>query len=101
MRHNSNCSPGGHVEYGEDPKDACFRGLEFFDIFFDFFFLTKFLWKKTQKKELKEETNLDGKDRILIHVAGNPNRDPREHVISVVLTNFSFFFVTFLVFLKK
>ena len=51
--------PGGFVNYGEDPKDGCIR-------------------------ELKEETNLDGKGIELLTVAGNPKRDPRRHVVSIV-----------------
>ena len=51
--------PGGFVNYGEDPKDGCIR-------------------------ELKEETNLDGKGIKLLTVAGNPKRDPRRHVVSIV-----------------
>ena len=51
--------PGGFVNYGEDPKDGCIR-------------------------ELKEETNLDGKGIELLTVAGNPQRDPRRHVVSIV-----------------
>ena len=51
--------PGGFVIYGEDPKDGC-------------------------KRELKEETDLDGKDIELLTVRGNPNRDPRRHVVTIV-----------------
>ena len=50
--------PGGFVNYGEDPADGCIR-------------------------ELKEETELDGKDIELLTVRGNPNRDPRRHVVTI------------------
>ena len=53
--------PGGFVEYGEDPIKGCLR-------------------------ELKEETNLDGKDIELLTVRGDPNRDPRQHVVTIVYT---------------
>ena len=51
--------PGGFVNYGEDPKKGCLR-------------------------ELKEETELDGKDIELLTVRGDPNRDPRRHVVTIV-----------------
>ena len=51
--------PGGFVDYGEDPSDACLR-------------------------ELKEECCVDGITPELICVAGSPNRDPRKHVVSIV-----------------
>lgn len=51
--------PGGFVEYGEDPKVGCLR-------------------------ELKEETNLDGKNLELLTVRGEPDRDPRKHVVTIV-----------------
>ena len=51
--------PGGFVNYGEDPKCGCIR-------------------------ELKEETCLDGKDIELLTVRGNPDRDPRRHVVTIV-----------------
>ena len=53
--------PGGFVNYGEDPKDGCIR-------------------------ELKEETCLDGKDIELLAVRGEPKRDPRKHVVTIVYT---------------
>lgn len=53
--------PGGFVDYGEDPEHGCLR-------------------------ELKEETELDGKDLELLTVRGNPNRDPRRHVVSIIYT---------------
>ena len=53
--------PGGFVEYGEDPEQGCLR-------------------------ELKEETELIGKDIELLTVRGNPNRDPRRHVVSIIYT---------------
>lgn len=51
--------PGGFVEYGEEPGKGCLR-------------------------ELKEETNLDGKSIELLTVRGEPNRDPRKHVVSII-----------------
>ena len=50
--------PGGFVDYGEDPEDACIR-------------------------ELQEECNITGKQPELVCVAGKPDRDPRQHVVSV------------------
>lgn len=51
--------PGGFVDYGEATDIACIR-------------------------ELKEETNLDA-DRVrLFKVASDPDRDPRQHVVSIV-----------------
>lgn len=58
------CLPGGFVDYGEDPYDAAFR-------------------------ELQEETGLVPQDgRFMTHmelvgVYGKPDRDPRQHVVSV------------------
>ena len=51
--------PGGFVDQGEDPIDAAVR-------------------------ELKEETGIDGPSPRLIMVMGDPNRDPRKHIVSVV-----------------
>ena len=51
--------PGGFVNYGEDPEHGCFR-------------------------ELKEETELDGKDIEILTVRGDPKRDPRRHVVTIV-----------------
>ena len=51
--------PGGFVEYGEEPGKGCLR-------------------------ELKEETNLDGKNLELLTIRGEPNRDPRKHVVTIV-----------------
>jgi 8-oxo-dGTP diphosphatase len=51
--------PGGFVDYNEDPKDGCLR-------------------------ELKEECGIDGRDPVLVTVAGAPQRDPRKHIISIV-----------------
>ena len=51
--------PGGFVDYGEDPIKGCLR-------------------------ELKEETNLDGYNIELLTVRGDPNRDPRKHVVSII-----------------
>ena len=51
--------PGGFVNYGENPKDGCIR-------------------------ELKEETGLDGKNIELLTVRGEPDRDPRRHVVSII-----------------
>jgi len=51
--------PGGFVERDEDPLDAVLR-------------------------ELKEETNLTGSDPELMMVMGDPSRDPRKHIVSIV-----------------
>jgi len=51
--------PGGFVDYDENPPDAALR-------------------------ELVEETNLVGKNPCLVAVAGDPLRDPRKHIISIL-----------------
>ena len=51
--------PGGFIDYGEAPEDACVR-------------------------ELQEECSVEGYQPELICVAGKPDRDPRKHVISMV-----------------
>ena len=51
--------PGGFVDYNEDPKAGCLR-------------------------ELKEECSIEGTDPELVTVEGDPLRDPRGHVISIV-----------------
>jgi len=51
--------PGGHVDYCEAPETAVIR-------------------------ELKEETGLDATLGELITVKGDPLRDPRKHVVSIV-----------------
>ena len=51
--------PGGFVNYNENPEHGCIR-------------------------ELKEETELEGKDIELLTVRGDPNRDPRRHVVTIV-----------------
>ncbi|KAL6044126.1 NUDIX hydrolase [Balamuthia mandrillaris] len=50
--------PGGFVDYGEAPENACLR-------------------------ELQEETCLVGKNPKLIGVYGDPQRDPRKHVVTI------------------
>lgn len=51
--------PGGFVERDEDPMDAALR-------------------------ELKEETGMDGSNAKLLMVMGDPQRDPRKHIVSIV-----------------
>ena len=51
--------PGGHVDYDEDPQDACIR-------------------------ELKEECGVEGFQPQLLTVRGKKGRDPRCHMIAIV-----------------
>ena len=51
--------PGGFVDKGEDPEIAVLR-------------------------ELEEETGLVGSNPELLMVMGDPKRDPRKHIVSVV-----------------
>ena len=51
--------PGGFVDQGEDPIHAAVR-------------------------ELEEETGLVGTEPTLLMVMGDPDRDPRKHIVSVV-----------------
>ncbi|MAP40114.1 MAG: hypothetical protein CL879_10935 [Dehalococcoidia bacterium] len=51
--------PGGFVDYGEDPRDAVLR-------------------------ELEEETGLSGRIIRLLDAKGDPGRDPRQHIVSIV-----------------
>ena len=51
--------PGGFVERDEDPAHAAVR-------------------------ELKEETGLDGTNPKVLMVMGDPKRDPRKHIVSIV-----------------
>jgi len=51
--------PGGFVDQGEDPVLAALR-------------------------ELEEETGLRGTNPRLLMVMGDPDRDPRKHIVSVV-----------------
>ena len=51
--------PGGFVDRDEDPEVAAVR-------------------------ELLEETGLEGESPELLMVMGDPNRDPRKHIVSVV-----------------
>lgn len=50
--------PGGFIEYNEEPSKGCLR-------------------------ELEEETNLKGQSCELITVKGEPERDPRQHTVSI------------------
>ena len=51
--------PGGFVDRGEDPHHAALR-------------------------ELEEETGLVGTEAKLLMVMGDPDRDPRKHIVSIV-----------------
>eukprot|EP01116_Phalansterium_solitarium_P004507 TRINITY_DN15529_c0_g1_i1.p1 TRINITY_DN15529_c0_g1~~TRINITY_DN15529_c0_g1_i1.p1 ORF type:complete len:188 (+),score=49.89 TRINITY_DN15529_c0_g1_i1:64-564(+) len=51
--------PGGFVEYGEEPSAGCLR-------------------------ELREETSLHGHSPKLVGAYGDPHRDPRKHVVSLL-----------------
>ena len=50
--------PEGFVERGEDPETAVLR-------------------------ELSEETGIEGSNPELFAVRGDPNRDPRKHIVSI------------------
>jgi len=49
---------GGFVDYGEDPEHAVLR-------------------------ELEEETGVDGFDPVALGIHGDPDRDPRKHIIAL------------------
>ena len=51
--------PGGFVDYNEDPEDAVLR-------------------------ELKEECGITGELGSVVCVRGDPARDPRKHVVTIV-----------------
>ena len=51
--------PGGFVDQGERPEDAVLR-------------------------ELNEEAGLTGENPRLLMVMGEPERDPRKHIVSIV-----------------
>jgi ADP-ribose pyrophosphatase YjhB (NUDIX family) len=51
--------PGGFIDYGEDPADAA-------------------------RREVMEETGLDVELTALLSVYGAPDRDPRQHNLSIV-----------------
>ena len=50
--------PGGFVNYNEDPSEGCLR-------------------------ELKEECSIEGTSPVLVTVEGDPQRDPRGHIITI------------------
>ena len=56
--HGKFAFPGGHIDYGEDPVEACIR-------------------------ELREECGIEGSKPLLVAVRGQPERDPRYHMISI------------------